>query len=381
MDPVVVVGAGLAGYSVARETRKLDREIPLVVVAADSAHFYPKPQLSNAIATKRLPEHIAQSDAHQMSEQLGATVRANVRVTGIDTQGAHVNLGGESLRYSHLVLALGADQINVPLAGDASDTVVTVNDLTDYGKFRALIEGKRHVTIIGGGLIGCEFANDLVAGGLSVAVVDTAPQPLSRLIPTEGGEFLRRALSELGVRWFLGTSVASVDHAPDGLRRVQLANGENFATDTVLSAVGLRPRMSLASAAGIRTNRGVVVDRHLRTSADNVYALGDCAEIDGLVMPYVLPIMHSARALAVSLTGTLTQATFPPMPIQIKTPACPIVVASPIPGLAGRWHTEGTDGGLRCLYLGADGALLGFALLGKATQERLALTRQLQSIL
>lgn len=379
MEPVVVVGAGLAGYTVAREMRKLNREIPLILVAADSAHFYPKPQLSTALATKKLPEQLPQFDAGQMSTQLDAPVRANVTVTGIDTAGATLQLGDEALRYSSLVLALGADQITIPVGGDAADAVVTVNDLADYGKFRGLIDGARHVTIIGGGLIGCEFANDLIAGGHGVAVVDTADWPLSRLVPAEGGTFLQKALAGLGVDWFLSNAVAAVDRAADGRLRVRLAGGEEFATDVVLSAVGLRPRTALASAAGIVTNRGIVVDSHLRTSAENVYALGDCAEIDGLVMPYVLPIMHSARALAATLTGAPTQTVFPPMPVMIKTPACPTIVATPPVGVAGAWNAAVTEEGVRALYVAADGTLAGFALLGAAAKERAALTKQLGS--
>jgi len=376
-EPVVIIGTGLAGYSVAREMRKLDREIPLVLLAADSAHSYPKPQLSTAIAGKKLPASIPMADAEQMSAQLGATIRANVRVEAIDVAASSVRLNGESLNYSQLVLALGADQISVPVGGDAADTVLTVNDLADYARFRELIDGKRHVTIIGGGLIGCEFANDLITGGHAVTVVDTAALPLSRLVPAEGGAFLRDALARLGVEWCFDTAVVAVDRGTDGALRVTLADGKEFATDVVLSAVGLRPRTALAEAAGIVTNRGIVVDRHLRTSADNIFALGDCAEIDGLVMPYVLPIMHSARALAASLTGVATPANFPPMPVMIKTPACPTIVAAPPLDAGGQWDTAVAADGVRALYVGADGNLLGFALLGAATQERAALTKRL----
>lgn len=380
MNPIVIIGSGLAGYNVARELRKLDRQSPLTVISADSAHFYPKPMLSNSLAVNKAPESIPISTPEQMASQLNATVRAHVRVTALDPARRAINIGDERVNYSKLVLALGADQIRVPLKGSAVERVMTVNDLEDYGRLRAAIKDKRAVAIIGAGLIGCEFANDLTSAGFKVDVIDIARQPLPRLLPPEGGALLQRKLAGLGVTWHLGVSVAAIDSNDDGVR-ITLADGAMFDADVVLSAIGLKPRITLARAAGLKTNRGIVVSRNLDASAPDVYALGDCAEVEGLVLPFVMPIMHAARALAATLSGKPTAVVYPAMPVLVKTPACPTIVSPPPAGAAGSWSITADDESVKSLFLGADGKLLGFALHGKAAAERGALTQQLPPVL
>jgi rubredoxin-NAD+ reductase len=380
VHPVVIIGSGLAGYNVARELRKLDREIPLVLITADGGQFYSKPLLSNALASNKTPAAIPLNTAEQMAAQLGATIRTHTRVTAIETAARQMRIGAETLSYSKLVLALGADQVRLPLAGTAADAVMTVNSLDDYTRFRAALEGKRRIAIIGAGLIGCEFANDLAAAGYSVESVDIAEQPLPRLLPAAGGALLQEKLATLGVTWHLGTSVKSVDRDGRALQ-VTLANGRMMGADLVLSAIGLKPKLDLAQAAGLNIRRGIVVDRYLATSAEDVYALGDCAEVEGLVLPFVMPIMHAARALAATLAGRRTAVTYPAMPVLVKTPACPTVVAPPSNGAIGEWLIERSSDSIKSLFIDSAGKLLGFALNGTATAERAKLARDLPPVL
>lgn len=380
MDPIIIIGSGLAGYNTAKELRKLDTATPLTVITADSGPFYSKPMLSNALASKKTPEAIALNSPEQMSAQLNATVRTHTRVEAIDTAAHALRIGDETLAYSKLVLALGADQIRLPIGGSGADGILSVNDLDDYARFRAAIAGRRRVAIIGAGLIGCEFANDLATGGYGVDIIDIAPQALGRLLPPEGGALLQSRLAALGVQWHLGTGVQSVERAENGFV-LTLANGTTLKADVVLSAVGLKPRTTLAAAAGIKVNRGIVVDRHLETSAAGVHALGDCAEIEGLVMPFVMPIMHATRALAQTLAGRRTPVAFPAMPVMVKTPACPTIVSPPAAGAEGRWQVEAAADGVKSLFIGTDGRLLGFALNGAATAERAKLAPQLPPVL
>ncbi len=380
MEPLVIVGAGLAGYTLAREWRKLDTATPLLIVTRDDGRYYSKPMLSSAYTSNKSPAAIALADAGAMASQLNAEIRTGVTVEELDTATGTVRAGGVVHAYWNLVLAVGADPIRVPVEGDAAERVMTVNDLADYAIFRAAIANARHVTIIGAGLIGCEFANDLLSGGIASAVIDPAAFPLSRLLPAEAGQALADAYAGFGVDWRFGRTLARVDR--DGSRlRVTLSNGEAITTDAVLSAIGLRPRTGLARAAGLEVNRGILVSRQLRTSADRVYALGDCAEVDGLVLPYVAPIMQAARALAPTLAGRPTDVAYPPMPVLVKTSRYPVVVAPPRPGVAGDWRIERLEGGMRALYRTQDDRIEGFALLGSATAERQRLSRELPALL
>lgn len=379
MDPVVIIGSGLAGYALARELRKLDQAVPLLMVSRDTANFYSKPMLSNALASGKSAAEIVSADAAQMSAQLPARILAGTEVEAVDTRSRSVHAGGAALRYSKLVLALGADPIVLPLEGDASDEIMRVNDLADYIRFRDAIQGKQTLALLGAGLIGCEFANDLAGAGYKVHVIDPAPRPLARLLPEAAAQQLQLALAAVGVVWHLGTMARAVSRMTPGLR-LDLADGTTLEVDAVLSAVGLRPRTRLAQQAGMRVNRGIVTNRLLQTSAADVYALGDCAEVDGQTLPYVLPLVQAARALAKTLSGTPTPVVYPAMPVVVKTPALPVVVCPP-PALPGAWETRQDAAGMEARFADDDGKLLGFALVGGATARKQALTKLLPPIL
>jgi rubredoxin-NAD+ reductase len=380
-SPVIIIGSGLGGYTVAREFRKLDPETPIQIISADHGGFYSKPTLSNALATGKTPASIVTATSAKMAEQLKLSVRSHSRVTAIDPATKSVKLqNGEQLSYGQLILALGADPIRLPLEGEGTDAILSVNDLDDYHRLRGTLEGKKDVTILGAGLIGCEFANDLTLAGYRVRVIDISTQPLGRLLPQAGGTFMQRRLEAAGVTFHLGATTRSVERIYESLR-VTLSNGEIIETDVVLSAVGLRPRTALAEAAGIEVNRGIKVGRSLQTRHEDIYALGDCAEVDGRVLPFVMPIMHAARGLAATLARTPTHVRYPAMPVLVKTPACPTVVSPPDAGMQGEWLVEEDADGVKALFKSMDNKLLGFALLGTSTKERNALAAQLPALM
>ncbi|ARO86629.1 FAD-dependent oxidoreductase [Nitrosospira lacus] len=380
-QPVVIIGSGLAGYTVAREFRKLDAETSIQIISADHGGFYSKPMLSNALATGKTPLSILNANAEKMAEQLKMTIRSHSRVTAIDPSSKSVTLPeGEKLPYSQLILALGADPIRLPLQGDGVDAILSVNDLDDYHQLCTALRGKKDVTILGAGLIGCEFANDLAVAGYRVRVIDISARPLGRLLPQAGGTFMQHRLEAIGITFHLGTATQCVERIHESLR-LTLDNGEIIQTDVLLSAIGLRPRIALAEAAGIKVNRGIVVSRSLQTRYADIYALGDCAEVEGRVLPFVMPIMHAARGLAATLARTPTLVRYPAMPVVVKTPACATVVSPPDPDARGEWRIEESENGVKALFQSADGKLLGYALLGTATREKNLLATQLPAVM
>ena len=377
---IVIIGSGLAGYTVIRELRKLDKAIPITLVTREPGYFYSKPMLSTALASKKSAEQLQTTSTEAMAAQLEITIVGDADVSAIDTASQTIETSKGSIAYGKLVLGLGSDQIRLPLQGNAANEVITVNDLEEYAQFRQAIEGKKRITILGAGLIGCEFANDLVLGSYEVDVIDLAPQALGRLLPEAAAQALQSKLSEAGVRWHFATTVQSIDRNGDSLS-ITLANGSVISSDVFLSAVGLKPRLDLAKAAGILTGIGITVNRQLETSAKNVYAIGDCAEVDGLVLPYVMPIMQAARTLAPNLLGQMLALTYPAMPVMVKTPALPTIVSPPAKGAVGNWKVNSIEDGLEARFESSDGKLLGFALLGAATAQRGAFTKELPAIL
>lgn len=376
MHPIVIVGSGLAGYTLLKELRKRDSTTPITLMTADDGAFYAKPNLSNALAAKKMAADLASASAEKLAADLNATILAHTRVHAIDTAAQRVHIDNGELAYSALILALGADPISHGLSGDGAADVLAVNDLTDYAAFRKVIDGKKRITVLGGGLIGCEFANDLAHAGFAVDVVHLGDWPLERLIPVEAGQRLADGLAALGVNWHFGHTARRVESASEGYQ-VVLDDGATIAADVVLSAIGLRPRTQLAQAAGIAVGRGIQTNQLLETDAPNVYAMGDCAEVEGLNLPYVQPLMVQARALAATLTGTPTPVRYPPMPVMVKTPAHPVAVLPPKMGASGGWKVECNDTGVCALHVGENGVLQGFALTGIETGRRTALMKEL----
>lgn len=379
MEPIVIIGTGMAGYGLLRELRKLDHETPVTLITADDGAVYAKPNLSNAFATGKTPAQLQSQSAEQIGASLGAQILTHTEVHGIDAATQRVATSQGMIAYSKLVLAVGADPIAHHVTGAAAQRILSVNNLDDYRAFRAALDGKRSVTILGGGLIGCEFANDLAAAGYRVTLLHRGPFPLERLLPQEIAQALGTALEQIGVQWRFGRSAVAAE-SQDQAIALTLDDGEVVTSDVVLSAIGLRPRTALAAAAGIATGRGILVDRGLHTNLDNIYAIGDCAEVGGLVLPYVQPLLQQVRALAATLTGTPTPVSYPAMPVAVKTPALPLTVAPAPVDAKGAWCV-GTQ--VDCLVAQYEeaGQLLGFALAGQAPSMRAALTKGLPPLL
>lgn len=384
-SPIVIIGSGLAGFNTVKEFRKLDKETPLVVLTADDGRSYSKPMLSTGFTKEKTADELAMASPEQVAEQFNVIVRTHVNVAGIDTEKQRVLLPDDHQDYSKLVLALGADTWTPPLEGDAVGEVFSVNDLMDYGQFRDALNGKKTVTILGGGLIGCEFANDLSNGGFQVSLVEPLGRCLPMLLPEQASAAVGRGLESLGVTFHFGPLAKAVHHQHDETGSssliTELSDGTCLKSDAVLSAIGLRPRIALAKDAGLKTNRGILTDPTLATSANNVYALGDCAEVQGHVLPYVLPLMASARALAKTLAGDLTPVSYGVMPVTIKTPACPVVVCPVAEELEGEWDVEEAGNDVKALFRDKEGNLRGYALTGGAVKEKMKLNKDLPALM
>lgn len=381
---VLIVGSGMAGVTLARELRKLDANVDITLISADGGGFYSKPNISNALAAGKSADQLMMSQRDALAAQLKIQIHSNVQVKAISPQSATAVTSIGDFEYQHLVLALGARPIRLPIAGDGAADVLSINHLDHYAEFRRALggkgDGKKRVAILGAGLIGCEFANDLRLGGFEVEVFDLAPQALGRLLPAQTAAFLQQRMENAGVKFHFNTSIAKLEKSAQHYRLTD-SHGASHEADIVLSAIGLIPEIELAKASGLPVNRGILVDQHLQANGGTghapIYALGDCMEISGLNLPFILPIMAQGRALAKTLSGTPTELHYAAMPVVVKTPACPTVVCPPPQGSKGVWQEEVSADGVRALFVDANNKPLGFALLGSATTERQALAAQM----
>ena len=429
-QPVIIIGSGMAGYTLARELRKLTTSLPIVMVCQDSGDSYAKPTLSNAYAQNKLADSIANASAAKMAETLNLTLLNFHQVTDINAAEqvivvrSLVNEASQTtLAYRDLVLATGAHSRLLPNLAVNHQTIFAVNHLDEYKSFQQRLNTLKSqksapvkVAIIGAGLIGCEFANDLIGqntdnqtADITVAVFDKAARPLAQQLPSQAGIMLQDALTQSGVTFYLGTDITSIttnidtsDNATVTISFDRDKQSQTFEADIVLIAIGLVANTDLAASANIaiassqhinptithlpRTvQQGIKVDAYLATSAKHIYAIGDCANVMGSYMPYVMPLMNQAKALAKTLADpnmAPTKVAYPAMPVAIKTPSLPLVVL-PVSGQYSDdqlyWQTtQTTDGMVMTAHPKDDSnSILGFVLAGKeAAKQRLTLTKQ-----
>lgn len=375
---VVVVGSGLAGYGVLRELRKLAPDASLTLVTHDDGHFYSKPALSTALAKGKVADTLITTSGEKMSAQLKLDLRAGRMAEGLDREGKVLLTTGGPIFYDKLVLALGADPIRPPIDGDAAHLAIAVNTLDHYREFREKLPDGARVLVMGAGLVGTEFANDLVTTGYKPVVVDMLGHPLAQLVPAPVGDVVRETLAGHGVEWHLGRKVVAIHKNDTGGIRAVLDDGTEILADVVLSAVGLRPNTDLARDAGLDIGRGIKVDQTGQTSDPDIFAIGDCAEYPQGLAAYVTPIMAAARAIAPSVLGTPTDIRFPTLSVQVKTTTYPIVLLPKPATIDGEWKLdEDGESGLKFLFIDNNGATRGYVLTQDRCQERMEMDKLL----
>lgn len=380
--PIIIIGSGMAGYTLAREIRKQNKEQALIMICADDAQNYAKPTLSNAYATKKQPNTIALADATKMATQLNIMINSHAIVVNIDSKNkiiSYMQNGKKTdLKYHKLVLALGATPI-VPEPLKNHPSVFSVNNLHDYIIFRSFIETKpeKRIVIVGGGLIGCEFAHDLKASGYDITILEKSTYPLSGLLPQHIAKLFQDKLSQLGISFLCDTTVKAInDH------HITTQSNQQIPYDSILCAIGLKPNTELAQASGIKVNKGIIANTLLETNQPDIYALGDCVEVNELILPYVMPLMQQAKSLAKTLLGEPTHLHYPAMPVAIKTPTAPLTVLLPPQNITVTWHDEILEDGLIASAIDSENTLRGFILFGAtAAKQRMSLTKLIPDLI
>lgn len=370
---IVVVGSGLAGFGVLRELRKLAPEAKLTMVTLEDGHFYSKPALSTAIAKGKTAATLVTSNAEKMIAQLKLDARIGREAEAIDRSGKALCTTGGPIPYDALVLATGALPIRPPVEGDAAHRAIAINQLDHYDRFRTELPDGARVLIMGSGLVGTEFANDLVTSGYRPIVVDMLPLPLGQLVPPVVGEKVRDRLAAEGVEWHLGRKIVAINYSQPGPGYIAtLDDGTTIEAALILSAVGLRPNVTLAQEAGLEVGLGIKVNACGQTTDPQIFAIGDCAEYEHGLSAYVTPIMAAARGIAPSALGTPTEIRFPPLSVQVKTTLLPINLLPPSHTATGEWRTlEEDDDGGKYIFVDTSNVVRGYVLTQEKCEQRM----------
>jgi NADPH-dependent 2,4-dienoyl-CoA reductase/sulfur reductase-like enzyme/nitrite reductase/ring-hydroxylating ferredoxin subunit len=272
-DSVVILGGGAAGNTAAETLRNEGYAGRITMLSADESGPYDRPNLSKDYLAGNAAEEWIPLRPPAFFEEQGIDLILSTRAVAIDTKQRHVELeDGSRHVYDALLLATGAEPVRLRVPGADHPHVHYLRSLADSRSLVARTLTARRAAVIGASFIGLEVAASLRARGLEVHVVAPEAVPMERIMGAEVGHLVRSLHEEHGVIFHLGTTAVSLDE-----RQVTLQNGEVISADFVVVGIGVRPATALAEAAGLATDRGLVVNEYLQTSVAGIFAAGDIA--------------------------------------------------------------------------------------------------------
>jgi NADPH-dependent 2,4-dienoyl-CoA reductase/sulfur reductase-like enzyme/nitrite reductase/ring-hydroxylating ferredoxin subunit len=270
---IVIVGGGAAGFAAAEMMRREGYGGEITMLSDDTTPPVDRPNLSKDYLAGSAPEEWVPLRPDNFYPESRINLRLSTSVNAIDSKAGHVVLGdGKTLPYDRLLLATGAEPVQLPIPGADQPHVHTLRSLTDC---RAIIENAKNAkraVVIGASFIGLEAAAALRARDIEVHVVAPEQRPMERILGPDMGDFVRALHEEHGVIFDLGDTVTAIDR-----KRATLKSGGMLEADLVVVGVGVRPRLALAEQAGLAIDRGVSVNAYLETSVSGIYAAGDIA--------------------------------------------------------------------------------------------------------
>jgi nitrite reductase (NADH) large subunit len=301
---IVVVGGGIAGQAVVEAVRERDREVPLTLVCGEPRLPYDRVRLSELLASDENPDALTLRPSEWFADR-GVRVLTGQRVARLELEHRALELeAGETVPFERLALATGSTALLPPIPGIDLDGVYAFRGPEDCDAIRSAAASPdvRRAVVIGGGLLGLEAARGIVAQGCAVTVVHLMGRVMERQLDAGAAELLLPRLRELGVEVLLERQTDALV-GDEHVRGLRFRSGEELDADLVVVSIGIRPQATLARAAGLRCERGIVVDDQMRTSAPDVVAVGECAEHRGVVYGLVAPILEQARVAAATLLG------------------------------------------------------------------------------
>jgi len=302
-EPLVIVGNGMAAARLVDElVQTALGRYAIAVIGEEPRLAYNRVLLSSVLAGETASHDIELKPAAWWRDR-GVTLKYGCRVTEVDVGRRELKIEGEeSVEFSRLVLATGSSSLKLKVPGADLPDVHTFRDSRDVDLLLALAARKKPVVVIGGGLLGLEAAYGLAKTGTPVTLLHLMDRLMERQLDLPAADLLKSLVERKGITVLLNANTARIC-GTTRVEGVELSDGRLIEADAVVFAAGIRPNTQLAGDAGITINRGIVVDDRLQTSAEGIYALGECAEHRCVCYGLVEPAYEQARVLAQQLAG------------------------------------------------------------------------------
>ena len=278
----LIIGAGVAGVSACQAIREKDAGAELLVLTEEQFPFYTRLRLPDLVAGRIEPAKLVLKDAGWF-DRLGIELRLNTRAEAIRPDPLRVIAGSEEFAAEKVLIATGADSFLPPVEGSDLGNVFTLRRMNDALAIRARAAEASRCVIVGGGVLGFEIGEALRSRGLEVTVVEIAERLLPRQTDASAAGVIRSLMERRGFEVVLGVKPVRFIQSGGEAEAIALSDGRSIAADLFIISAGVKPRVDVATASGIKTRRGIVVDDSLQTSLGGVFAAGDCTEHKGIL--------------------------------------------------------------------------------------------------
>ncbi len=316
---LVIVGAGMAGSKLAHDAKIAYGDAYHIILIGEEAQVgYNRILLSSLLANDIADADMKLVDAQKMQDD-GIEIVANDPVVRVDVAEKNVMLSsGHQVAYDQLVLATGSRASRLPIDGANAPNVMGFRTWNDVNVMTQM-KPNQSICVVGGGLLGLEAAVGLAKRGHKVTVFHRSHWLLNRQLDQESAALLQRRLVEMGVAFRLGESPVSFVQSDDGqVEQVVCQNGDQLGVDLVVMAAGISPETSLASTAGLEVDRAILVDKQMKTSYADVFAIGECCEFNQQTFGLVAPIWTQITVLLSVLSGSEAAFSIEPTPTKLK---------------------------------------------------------------
>jgi nitrite reductase (NADH) large subunit len=302
-EELIVIGNGMAaGRAVEELLAKAPDRYKVTIFGAEPRVNYNRIMLSPVLSGEKTYEDILIHD-DAWYEKNDVTLHKGRAITAIDRDRKCVTTAdGASVPYDKLLIATGSLPFILPVPGSKLPGVLSYRDLDDVNAMLSAAENGGRAVVIGGGLLGLEAAAGLKMRGMTVTVLHLPPSLMERQLDSAAGYLLERAMTDRGISVITKANTHAII-GEDRVRAVRLDDGTEIPADIVVMAVGIRPNLTLAKAAGLQTGRGVLVDDQMTTSDPDILAVGECVEHRNICYGLVAPLYDMAKVVAAQLTG------------------------------------------------------------------------------
>lgn len=298
----IIIGNGIAGMTAAEEIRKLDPEAIIKIYTEESHLCYYRLQLSHGISKELVPEKLVINQEDWYRER-NIEVFLNTRVKAVEPENSRIYLDDNtSVRYDKLLLATGSSPFIPPIKGVDKEGVYALRTIEDLQNLQTYLEKCTEVAVIGGGLLGLEAAWALKEKGMKVHVLEFFPYLLPRQLDEELAAHVKDRLEKEGLHIHL--KAASKEILGDGrVSGIELEDGRTIPASLIMLSTGVKSNTGFLQDSGLEIKRGLVVDKHMKTNLDNIYAAGDLVEYDGNVLALWADAIDQGRIAGKNMLG------------------------------------------------------------------------------